>query len=186
MAVQLTRRRFTVDEYYQMAEAGILNEDDRVELIDGEIVEMPPIGPGHSGSVDKIYRTLFRAYDDIAQIRSQNPIRLDQYNEPQPDFSLLKHRADSYRSAHPGPDDVLLVIEVADTSLRTDRDIKLRLYARFGIQETWLVDLQHNLVVVAREPTAEGYRLITTARRGDRLAPVAFPDRALAVDDILP
>jgi Uma2 family endonuclease len=179
MAVQLTRRRFTVDEYYEMARAGILGEDDRVELIDGEIVEMPPIGPGHADSVDTIYQTLSRLFGDRAQIRSQNPIRLGPYNEPEPDFALLRRRPEGYRAAHPTPADVFLVIEVSDTTLATDRSIKMPMYARAGIAEAWLIDLQHGVVLVHREPGPDGYRV------GDRLSLLAFPDREIAVDDLL-
>jgi Uma2 family endonuclease len=185
MAVQLTRRRFTVDEYYEMARAGILGEDDRVELIDGEIVEMAPIGPGHAGGVEALHETLLRLFGDRAQVRAQNPIRLDPYNEPEPDLALVRRRPDSYRTAHPTPSDVFLVIEVSDTTLATDRGIKMPLFARYGIPEAWVIDLRHQVVLVHREPTPDGYRLISTARRGERLRPLAFPDREVAVDDLL-
>ena len=185
MAVQLTRRRFTVDDYYAMARAGILHEDDRVELIDGEIVEMPPIGPGHAGSTDGGAELLIRRFGDLVQVRIQAPIRLNAHNEPQPDLALVRRRADFYRSGHPTPADVLLVIEVADTSLETDQRIKLPTYARASLPEVWLLDLQHDLVLVHRDPGPDGYRLVTTARRGERLAPLAFPDRELTIDELL-
>ena len=185
MAVQLTRRRFTVDEYHGMARAGILGEDDRVELIDGEIVEMAPIGSEHAGSVNQLTLLLVRRFSRRAVITVQNPIRLDPHNEPQPDLALLRPRPDFYRSALPTPADVLLVIEVADTTLAADRDVKMPLYAHAGIPESWLVDLQHAVVLVHREPTANGYRVVTTARPGERLTPLAFPDRDLAVSDLL-
>jgi Uma2 family endonuclease len=185
MAVQLTKRRFTVDEYYAMARAGILGEDDRVELIDGEIVEMAPIGSEHAGSVDRLTDLFGRRFRTRAIVRVQNPIRLNQYDEPQPDLALLRRRRDFYRLSHPTPDDVLLVVEVADTTLAADRSIKMPLYARAGILEVWLIDLRHRLVLVHREPTADCYRLVTTARGGERLAPLAFPDRELAVSDLL-
>jgi Uma2 family endonuclease len=185
MAVQLTRWRFTVDDYYAMAAAGILREDDRVELIDGEIIEMPPIGPGHANVVDRITLLLVRRLGDRAQIRSQNPIRLDQLNEPQPDFALLRLRPDGYGSTHPTPEDVLLVIEVSDTTLATDRDVKMPLYARFGIREGWIVDVQHQVVAIHREPTPRGYQLVTPMRHGDTVRPLAFPDIEIAVDDLL-
>ena len=185
MAVQLTRRRFTVDEYYGMARAGILGEDDRVELIDGEIVETAPIGPEHAGSVIGLNDLFMRQFGDRAQVSVQNPIRLDEHNEPEPDFALVRRRADSYRLAHPTPADILLVIEVADTTLATDRGIKMPLYARYAISEAWVIDLQHELVLVHREPAADGYRLVSTARRGELLRPLAFPDREVAVDDLL-
>lgn len=185
MAVQLTRRRFTVDEYYGMARAGILGEDDRVELIDGEIVEMAPIGPGHGGSVIYVNGHFFRRFGDRAEVSVQNVIRLDRYNEPQPDLALLRQRAESYRTAHPGPADVPLVVEVADTTLATDRRIKMPLYARFGLPEAWLIDLRHGVVLVHREPGPDGYLVVTTARRGEHLSPLAFPDREVAVADLL-
>jgi Uma2 family endonuclease len=185
MAVRLTRRRFTVDEYYWMARVGILGEDDRVELIDGEIVEMAPIGPEHAGIVTQCTHRLLREFADLAQVRIQNPIRLDEYNEPEPDLALVRQRADFYRFAHPAPEDVLLVIEVADTTLAADRRHKMPLYGRAGIPEAWLVDLQHGVVYVHREPTADGYRVTQTVRRGERLAPLAFPDREIAVADLL-
>lgn len=185
MAVQLARRRFTVDEYAEMARVGILRDDDRVELIDGEIVEMAPIGPDHAGSVDAIYELLVRELSGLAQVRAQNPIRLDAFNQPQPDFALLRRRDDFYRSAHPTPADVLLIVEVADTSLSTDRAVKLPLYARAGLPEVWLVDLAHGVISVHREPGPGGYRRTSTGRPGDLLRPLAWPDRAFAVTDLL-
>jgi Uma2 family endonuclease len=185
MAVQLTRRRFTVDEYYWMARVGILAPDDRVELIDGEIVEMAPIGPVHAASVRQCTERFGREYSDLAQVSVQSPIRLGEHNEPEPDLALVRRRADFYRLAHPTPEDVFLVVEVADTSLAVDRRVKLPLYARAGIPETWLVDLQHDVLLVHREPTPDGYRVTRTARRGERIAPLAFPDREIAIADLL-
>jgi Uma2 family endonuclease len=185
MAVQLTRRRFTVDDYYAMARVGILHEDDRVELIDGEIVEMPPIGPGHSGAVIGLTRVLMRAFGDHADVSVQNPVRLNVHNEPEPDVSLLRQQPDTYRAAHPTPVDILLVIEVADTSLAADQRVKMPMYARAGLPEAWIIDLQHDLVLVHRDPGPDGYRLVTTARRGERLAPLAFPNRELTIDELL-
>jgi Uma2 family endonuclease len=185
MAVQLTRRQFTVDDYYAMLRAGILSPDDRVELIDGEIVEMPPMGPGHAGSIGSVTSLLIRLFGDRAQLRVQCPVRLGRFDEPEPDLALVRVRADSYRTAHPTPADVFLVIEVSDTTLATDRGTKMPLYARAGLPEAWILDLQHDLVLVHREPTPEGYRLVSTACLGDRLSPLAFPDCELAVDDLL-
>lgn len=184
MAVQLTRRRFTVDEYYWMARVGILGEDDRVQLIDGEIVEMPPIGPEHAGTVSQFSEGFTTRYTDAAQVRVQNPIRLDEYNEPEPDVALVRRRADFYRLAHPSPADVFLVVEVADTTLAADRGVKMPLYARFGIPEAWLIDVRHQVVLVYREPTSDGYRVVATARPGERIAPLAFPDREIEVADL--
>jgi Uma2 family endonuclease len=185
MAVQLTLRRFTVDDYYAMARAGILHEDDRVELIDGEIVEMAPIGPGHAGRTDRGAELFLRRFGDLAQVRIQTPVRLNVHNEPQPDLALVHRRSDFYQAGHPTPVDVLLVVEVADTSLAIDQRIKLPMYARAGLREVWILDLQHDLLLVHRDPSPDGYRLVTAFRRGERLAPLAFPDRELSVDELL-
>ncbi len=185
MAVQLTRRRFSVDEYHWMAHVGILGEDDRVELIAGEIVEMAPIGPGHVGSLIDFTERFVHQFGDVAQVSVQSSVRLDQYDEPQPDLVLVCRRADFYRSALPTAEDIFLLVEVSDTSLAVDRRVKLPLYARAGILETWLVDLRHHRLHVHREPTADGYRVTRTLPRGERIAPLAFPDREIAVADLL-
>lgn len=185
MAVQLTRRRFSVDDYYAMLRAGILAEDDRVELLDGEIVVMPPIGPEHAETVEDVCDRLSQRLGDRVRVRSQNPVHLGQFDEPEPDLAVVRRRPEGYRAHHPGPSDIILLIEVADTSLSTDRAIKMPLYARAGIPEAWIIDLRQERVLVHREPTPEGYRLISSARRGERLSPLAFPDCELAVDDLL-
>ena len=127
MALPLSRHRFTVDEYHKMAEHGVLTEDDRVELIDGEILDMPPIGSGHSGSVNWFTDAFRGLFGDRAQLSIQNPLRLGLRVEPQPDVMLLRRRPDYYRAGHPGPDDVLLLVEVADSSLSYDRKTKARI-----------------------------------------------------------
>ena len=131
----IEKRRFTADEYYAMARAGILSKSDRVELIDGEIVTMTPIGLAHAAAVNRANRALVRAAGDQAIVSPQNPIRLNAFNEPQPDLVLLRPRKDFYRSTHAQRADILLVIEIADSSLRYDRDVKVSLYARHGIVE---------------------------------------------------
>ncbi len=133
MAAQLLRRRFTVHEYHQMGQAGILGEDDRLELLEGEIVEMAPIGSRHQAVVDRLTRLFSNRLGDAAVVRVQGPVRLGEETEPQPDLLLLAPRADFYASAHPGPDDVLLLVEVSDSSTEYDREMKLPLYARYGI-----------------------------------------------------
>lgn len=185
MALHLPRRRFTVAEYHQMAQAGILGEDDRVELIEGEIVEMPPIGDRHAASVDRLTEGFVQRFSDVAIVRVQNPVRLDEHSEPQPDLALLRRRADFYASGHPAPPDVFLLVEVADTSAELDRRVKIPLYARSGIPEAWLIDLQQETLTVYRDPTPEGYRAVQVLHRTDSIAPAAFPDRALAVADLL-
>ncbi len=178
-------RKFTVEEYHRLAKAGILTEDDRVELIEGVLFQMPPIGSAHAGSVDRLTMRLAPALQGRCIVRVQSPIRLGPYSEPQPDLTLLRPRADFYASAHPGPSDVLLVIEVAESSADYDREHKLPLYGQAGIPEAWVVDLARGEVVVGRDPSPEGYRTVRIARRGETLSPLAFPDLALPVEEIL-
>ena len=185
MAVQLLRRSFTVAEYHRMAEAGILREDDRVELVEGEIVQMTPIGSRHAACVMRLVQLLSRQLGQGVLVNVQNPIRLGEYSEPQPDVTLLRFRPDFYAQSHPGPTDVLLAVEVAETSAVYDRDVKLPLYARAGIPEVWLVDLSAEGMEVHRDPTAQGYRQVRRVGRGERVTPGVFPELDLAVDDIL-
>lgn len=185
MSVQVLKRRFTVDEYYRMAEAGILHEDDRIELIEGEIVQMAPIGSNHASNVDRLNRLFFERVGRRAIVRVQGPVHLGEYSEPEPDITLFRPRPDFYASAHPGPADILLLIEVADTSAAYDREVKAPLYARAGIREYWIVDLAEETLEVYRDPRPDGYRLIHRLRSGDHMAPEAFPDVEVAVDDVL-
>jgi hypothetical protein len=180
-----TAHRFTVEDYYRMAESGILDRDARVELIEGVIVDMPPIGPEHGGTVDKCVETFVLRYHDVAHVRTQNPVRLDQFTEPQPDLALLRRRHDSYRLSHPTPVDTLLVVEIADSSLRFDRSTKVPIYSRLGIPEVWVVDVANRLVHIYRDPSSQGYRVVSVARPGERIAPLAFPDRPIEVSDLL-
>ncbi len=185
MSMQLLKRRFTVDEYHRMAEAGILSEDDRVELIDGEIVEMVPIGSRHAACVDRLNGIFSELLERRAIVRVQNPIRLGRHSEPQPDVALLRPRADFYASAHPGPADVLLVVEVVDTSSDIAREVKLSLYARAGVLEAWLVDLSKEIIEVHRDPSPDGYGSVQQVTRRQTLSPQAFPDAGLPVDRVL-
>lgn len=180
-----TRRRFTVEEYHQMGEAGILGPEDRTELIDGEIIQMPPIGDWHQETVDRSTEFFVLRFGDVARIRIQGPVTLDGYSEPQPDVMLLRRKPGFYSTGHPAPDDVLLAIEISDTTARFDRERKSRLYARRGIAEMWQIERRRDLIVVFRSPTTEGYSNIQILRRGDSLAPLAFPDRMIAVTDLL-
>jgi Uma2 family endonuclease len=141
MPVEVTRRRFTADDYQRMGSAGILSEDDRVELIDGEIVAMTPIGPRHNAAVNRATRAMVLAVGNKAIVQVQGSVRLDLYHEPQPDLVLLRPRADDYASQLPGPSDILLIVEVADSSSDYDREVKSRVYAKAGIGEYWLADL---------------------------------------------
>ena len=181
----LTRHKLTVDDYYRMADAGILTSDDRVELIDGEIIDMPPIGQDHAGTVNRLAEALFQAFAGRAIVSTQNPIRLDDLSEPQPDFAVLRRRADFYTTGErPGSDDVLLLIEVADSSLRFDRTVKLPLYARAGIPEVWIVDLRRRVVDVHRAPGDGRYDDIVTKQMGDTLSPALAPEVRLTLDQV--
>ena len=177
------RRRFTVDEFHRMAEAGILHEDDRVELIGGEIVEMSPIGGRHAACVREITRLLSRQVDDELRVDVQSPVRLGEQGEPQPDLAVIQAR--DYRGSLPTPEDVLFLIEVADTSLAFDRDVKLPMYARAGIAEVWLVDLNERAIERHTEPSQNGYRLVRRAMAGELLESDALPGLAAPVDTVL-
>jgi Uma2 family endonuclease len=179
------RRHFTVDEYYCMAKAGVLREDERVELLDGEILEMSPIGSRHAACVRGLTERFVLQLAGRAIVSTQNPVRLSSGSEPEPDLALLRPRADGYAKSHPGPEDVLLIIEVSDTTLHYDRDTKLPFYAAAGIPEVWLWDLNGARVLVYREPRDGQYRRTSVIERGGVLSPEAFPDLELLVDDIL-
>ena len=179
------RRRFTVDEYYRMAAAGILHEDDRVELLEGEIVQMAPIGSRHAGCVITLDGWFNGLLGGRALVSVQNPVRLSQHLEPQPDLMLLRPRVDNYRRGHPTAEDVLLLIEVADATPAYDRGTKLPLYARAGITEVWIVDLDRERVEVYREPVGGRYQRGTVHERRSVIAPAAFPDIAITCDQIL-
>ena len=181
----VTRRRFTVDEYYRMAEAGILNEDDRVELIEGEILQLCAIGSRHAAGVTRLNRILSRRYSDRFLISVQNPVRLSDDTEPEPDLVLLKMRDDDYNNAHPRPEDVLIIIEVSDSTLIHDRDVKMRLYAEAGIPEAWLVDLNSDRFDVYSDPMDGLYRKIRRYPKGSTVVSETLPEVSTDVDDIL-
>lgn len=141
LGAAVQRHRFDTTEYHRMAEAGILSEDARVELVDGEVVEMSPIGSKHQAVVDRLNRMLVGFAGEDYIVRAQGPVKLDEHNEPQPDLALLAFREDFYEREYPGPGDTLLLIEVSDSSLEYDRSVKLPLYAGVGIPEAWVVDL---------------------------------------------
>ena len=185
MSVQMQKRLLTVQEYHLMGEAGILDEDDRVELIEGEIIEMAAIGTRHASCVNRLARRFSLIPEDMATFAIQNPIQLTERTEPQPDVVLLQPRADYYATAHPIPSEVLLLVEVSDSTIDFDRDVKVPSYARSGIQEVWLWDLEANCLEVYRFPTANGYSFIQRFERGELVSPLAFPDFNVSVDLIL-
>jgi Uma2 family endonuclease len=168
----IRHHRFTVDEHGRMGESGIFHEDDRVELIEGEIIEMSPIGSPHSGANIRIQKRLEQAVGDHAIVSSQNPIILGDFSEPQPDIALLRPRSDFYSRSHPTPADVLLLVEIAESSLRYDREVKLPLYARHDIPAVWLVDLQNSRLFLSSDPKDGGYQSTQTA---DIDHPIALP-----------
>jgi len=185
MAVDLKRRRFTIDEYHRMGEFGILTKDDRVELLDGEIIEMAPIGLRHASICDRLTRLFTSRLGDRVIVRVGGPIVLPkQDSEPQPDLTLLHPRSDFYSHAHPEPADVLLAVEVMDTTAYRDRRVKLPLYGRASITEVWLVDAEQELVEVHRHPPAGQHAALAVKRRGERVTIAAFPDVPFAIDEI--
>jgi Uma2 family endonuclease len=185
MTIPLRRRRFTVDDYYRIGAAGVFGENDRVELIQGEIIEMFPIGTRHAGCVNRLNRIFAGRLGERAVVAVQNPVRVSDLTEPQPDLAVLEPRADGYAAAHPRPQDALLLVEVADTSLAYDRDVKAPLYAVAGITELWIIDLEGDRIEMFRDPASDGYQTHRTAHRGETVVPLALPDFAIAVDEIL-
>jgi Uma2 family endonuclease len=185
MALQIARKRFTIEEYHRMAEAGILHEDDRVELIDGEIVEMSPIGKHHAAIVNRLNAIITEQVGRRAIISPKNPLLLSDDSEPQPDIALFKFRDDYYAGELPTPSDTLLIIEAADSSLDFDRLVKLPRYARGGVPEVWIVNLAAGVIEVFREPVAGEYRETTQARRGDRRDLPGVVGAHVRVEDVL-
>ena len=177
------RYRFTVDEFARMGEVGIFTEDDRVELLDGAIYEMTPIGPPHAWIVDRLTELLVTRLAGRAHVRVQNPVRLGRHTEPQPDLTVARRRG-SYADRHPESGDVLLIVEVADSSLRYDRTQKMPRYSRSGIPETWLVDVEAGAVTVYTEPGPDGYTKRQTRQRGSTLVATRVPDLVIAVDEL--
>jgi Uma2 family endonuclease len=178
------RHRLDVDAYYKMAEAGILTHPRRVELIDGEIIDMAAIGSPHAAITNRLNRLLVSAVDGLALVSVQSPLRLDAYNEPEPDLMLLRPRPDDYRASHPGAADVLLLIEVSESSLAYDRSAKLALYAKFGVAEVWIVDVSGAAIEVYREPAGVAYAFKKRLTSGS-LAPGLVPGVTVDVGALL-
>ena len=185
MSVQFARHYFTVGEYERMGQTGVLAEDARVELIEGEIIEMSPVGSRHAACVDVVARLLNQQVGDSVIVRVQNPIVLDDFSEPQPDIALLKFREDFYRDAHPRPENVLLVIEVSDTTLEYDRHVKIPIYARAGIPEALIFNLPDEQLEYYAQPEAESYKVTLILKRGAQFKSSNVPGVVLDVDAIL-
>ena len=185
MALHLLKGPFTVDAYHRLAELGVLDEDDRVELLDGQIVEMTPIGGAHAACVIRLNHLLSRRSGGDISVSVQNPVVLADRWEPQPDIAVLRRPGGLSGAWLPRPRDVLLVIEVADTSLERDRDVKIPRYAQAGIREAWLVDLVGEAIGVYQGPGPDGYREMVTLTRGETLRPLLLSGVAIAADEIL-
>ncbi len=178
------RYRFTVDEFARMGEAGIFTENDRVELIDGEILEMTPIGALHAGIVSRLTELIVTRVAGRAHVSVQNPVRLAPHTEPQPDIVVARRRQEFYTDRHPEPGDIFLVIEVADSSLRYDRTEKVPRYGRAGVPEMWLVDVDDAAVTVHTDPGPDGYATRRVLRRGDEVVAGGLAGLGFSVDQI--
>jgi Uma2 family endonuclease len=185
MTLELKRRQFDVGQYHHMIATGVLREGDRIELIEGEILEMAAIGSQHAAQVKRLNRLFSRRLIDEILIAIQNPVELGPRSEPEPDVALLRWRADYYADSHPQPADVYLVIEVADSTVEYDRQVKAPLYARSGIVEYWLIDISAETIEIYRQPTPDGYQQIEIGRRGMAIGVTALPDLTFTVDQLL-
>ncbi len=181
---ELNRRLFTLSQYHQMIVSGVFAEGDRVELIDGEVLEMAAIGSKHRAQVKRLNRLFSGLFESSVLVSIQDPIELGPRSEPEPDVALLRWRADFYESSHPQASDVYLVVEVADSTLEYDRSLKAPLYARSGIFEYWMINLQDNVIEVHRQPSASGYQVVQSYRRGMSIEVMALPGLGLTVDRI--
>ena len=188
-APQVTRetRKFTAEEYFRMVEAGIIQEDERVELVEGEILLMPPMGHPHASGImrhTRIFASLIVA--NRVTLLVQAPLPLSEHSAPEPNLALLKFREDDYAGGYASPEDTLLVIEVAESSLNYDMAVKSQIYGRAGIAEMWVLNLQGDCLERFTEPGDAGYAQHTTLRRREKISPVSLPDVELAVEDLLP
>lgn len=181
-----TRLKLSIDQYYRMAEAGVLAPQARVELIDGAIYEMAPLGSLHAALVDQLHRVLLLRLHPRAIVGCQRPVQLSEFSEPVPDITLIRPREDGYRARHPNASDVLLLIEVADTSLRFDSKIKRTLYAEHGVREYWTVDAKARTIEVCRESAGGGYKSVVRVDRQGYVNILAFPDEQFDVAELLP
>jgi Uma2 family endonuclease len=179
-------RPITVAEYHRMGKLGIIGPDERVELLDGELITMPPMSPEHASTVRALTTFFYRTVAGRASISPQCVIALDPISEPQPDVMLAMPPDQRYEEAHPTPNDALLVVEVSKSTLSFDRGKKLAAYARCRVREYWIVDLVHERIEIYRDPQKEGYARHERVTRGETLAPAAFPDAVIAADEILP
>lgn len=180
-----TRHRISVDDYYRMGEVGILRKDNRLELIKGDIIDMAPIGSAHAGTVKRLAKLLMDAVGNSSIVSVQDPVRLDAYSEPQPDIALLRLREDYYREAHPRSGDLLLIVEVTETSLSYDQGIKVPLYAQHGIPEVWVFDVGSNHLHICRQPEQDSYQVVETLSQAKIICPMQLPKVAVNLAGLL-
>lgn len=186
MAAQISKKLFNVRDYYKMADAGILRHGDRVELIRGEIIEMSPINPRHNGTIHRANQALGRIVGSRAIVGVQGAVRLDDFDEPQPDLYILRAQDDFYTARHAGPDDILLIIEISDSSLEYDKTVKMPLYAEKGVPEYWISDLQNDCIIAFFDAYGSSYRTVRQFHRGEELTPRLLPDCSIPADALLP
>jgi Uma2 family endonuclease len=184
MAVEITRHAFSVHDYARMRESGILSEDDRVELIDGEIRTMSPIGPLHAAIVRKIVKYLTTLVAEQAIVSPQNPVQLNDYSEPEPDIAILQPRSDNYAHAHPRPDDIIIIIEVSDSTVQYDRTEKLPRYAAANIAEAWIIDVAQQTIEQYTQPMRGEYARMKKVFFGDIITSSSLPGITLDTSDI--
>jgi len=181
---QPVQLRFTVDDYHKMIELGMLKDYEQAEIIEGRLIKKMTVGDRHAAVVNTLNKFLVRSVPDSVLVSIQNPIRLGDYNEPEPDVVLADlTKYDGKR--HPQPTEILLVIEVSDTTVKYDREVKLPLYAEAEIQEVWVINLPKDIVEVHRKPTVGLYQTVEIYKRGDQLQPASLPDLSMSVDEIL-
>jgi Uma2 family endonuclease len=179
-------RLWTVEEYHRMIEAGILTPSDRVELLQGQIVRMSPQLPPHASTTQRTVRYLDRLLAERAYIRMQLPVTLKPNSEPEPDIAIVRFDAKEYSDRHPTPNDIFWLIEVADTSLKDDRTIKAPLYAKAGILEYWILDVNTRQVYVFRDPQEDGYAQEVVLNEENTLSAIAFPDLPISLNQLFP
>ena len=182
--MQLLTRKFTIEQYHKMTEVGILNEQERVELIRGEIIKMSPIGLRHAATINRLNQLFQQRLGQRIIVSIQNPIQLADTSEPQPDVALLKPYPDFYETKIPTPEDIFLLVEVVDRSLNYDGDVKIPLYAENRIIEVWLVDVNNQSIKVYRQPEGNSYQDVQNFTRGQSISPLAFSDIIITVDEI--
>jgi Uma2 family endonuclease len=185
MQTEVTKKRFTVEEYYKMDEAGILSPKVRTELIDGEIIEVTTMGARNASVLSRVTRLFVKLFNGKAILRAQLPFPISEFTEVQPDAALFKPSMDYYGSAHPGPGDVLLVLEIADSSLKYDRDMKLKVYAAANVPEVWIADLRGDSLLVFRDPSSANYKTSLSFKREDSIFCLSFSDIQFSVQELL-